>query len=315
MKQYSIGAIARLTGLSVHNLRVWEKRHNAVETSRSDSGRRIYDEQALERLRLLKGCVDNGFSIGSIAAQSDDDLRALLADFDDAPQHTTAPTQGLRAALVGNEAISLVDHVNGFPIELHTIDRYPTIDSLLSNNQSKAIDLLIAEQPSLSPAETQALANTLKQLSPRHTLIIYRYARQQDIAYLRSLNIQCMKSRIPREEVLELLQTMLETPQTEPIIQKNSNRVPERLFSDQALQKAAAMSTSIECECPHHLSELIKSVVSFEQYSLECESKDQEAYDLHHHIYERSAQARAILEDLLTSVLLQEGIDLSRVKH
>ena len=75
MKQYQIGAIAKLTGLSVHNLRVWEKRHNAVETQRTPSGHRVYSEQALERLRLLKRCVDRGMAISSIAAMTNQEWR------------------------------------------------------------------------------------------------------------------------------------------------------------------------------------------------------------------------------------------------
>ena len=80
MKQYSIGAVAKLTGLTVHNLRVWEKRHSAVETDRSESGRRIYSESALQRLKLLKHCVDNGFTIGNIANLSNSELQELVKE-------------------------------------------------------------------------------------------------------------------------------------------------------------------------------------------------------------------------------------------
>ena len=40
--EYGIGAVAKLTGLSDHTIRVWERRYEAVVAGRSDSGRRVY---------------------------------------------------------------------------------------------------------------------------------------------------------------------------------------------------------------------------------------------------------------------------------
>ncbi|MEL7297161.1 MAG: MerR family DNA-binding transcriptional regulator, partial [Pseudomonadota bacterium] len=37
---YSIGAVARLTGISTHTLRIWERRYAAIVAERTDSGRR-----------------------------------------------------------------------------------------------------------------------------------------------------------------------------------------------------------------------------------------------------------------------------------
>ena len=51
---YGIGAVARLTGLSDHTIRVWERRYGAVVAARSASGRRVYVAEDVEKLRLLK---------------------------------------------------------------------------------------------------------------------------------------------------------------------------------------------------------------------------------------------------------------------
>lgn len=314
MKQYSIGAIAKLTGLTVHNLRVWEKRHSAVETQRSDSGRRIYDENALERLRLLKACVDNGFTIGAIAGLSTPELEDIMSDFDSVAP-TPSKQTGLDIVTVGTEPVALVNHINGFPFEVNHVTQYDTIDEFTANMGSDTIDLLLLEQASLTADETKNLAQVLKHANARHTILFYRYSRQQDVAYLQSLHVHCMKAPVDRTALHELINRLLQTPITEPTLDIGKARIPERRFSDVALLKAANLSSSIDCECPQHLSELIKAMISFEFYSADCENKDQASYDLHHHIYERTAQARAIMEDLLTSVLLQEGIDLSRVNH
>ena len=65
--KYRIGAVCRLTGISQHVLRVWEKRYGAVEPARSETDRRLYSESDVSRLSLLKVLVDRGQAIGSIA--------------------------------------------------------------------------------------------------------------------------------------------------------------------------------------------------------------------------------------------------------
>ena len=313
MKQYSIGAVAKLTGLTVHNLRVWEKRHSAIETDRSDSGRRIYSEDALERLRLLKSCVDNGFTIGTIAAMSNQELREILEEFETAATPETRKTR-LSVCLIGEGAIRSFDQLESDSFSASEVQKHGTVEAFVAGYTGENIDLLFMEKASLTADETQKLAKFIKKINAPYTLLMYRYSRQQDIAYLKTLGVKTLKAPFDKNGLKDLIESLLEAPQGEPLLTP-MKQAPARTFSDHALNKAAAMTSSIECECPQHLSELIKSLVDFEAYSADCEHKDKASADLHHHIYIRTAQARAILEDLLQSVLDQEGIDLSRVNH
>lgn len=313
MKQYSIGAVAKLTGLTVHNLRVWEKRHSAIETERSDSGRRIYSEGALERLKLLKSCVDNGFTIGTIAGMSNEELREILEEFETATVPEARKAR-MTVCLIGEGAIRSFDQLDAEIFATSSVQKHNNIEAFVSTYAGGHIDLLFVERASLTADETQKLAAFIKKVSAPYTLLMYRYSRQQDIAYLKTLGVKTLKAPFDKNGLKDLIASMLGAPQGEPLLAP-MKQAPARTFSDYALNKAAAMTSSIECECPQHLSELIKSLVDFEAYSADCENKDKASADLHHHIYVRTAQARAILEDLLQSVLDQEGIDLSRVNH
>ena len=66
-EDFSIGTVSRLTGLTQHTLRVWERRYKAVQSHRSEGGRRLYSNDDVERLTLLKALVDRGDRIGQIA--------------------------------------------------------------------------------------------------------------------------------------------------------------------------------------------------------------------------------------------------------
>lgn len=309
MKLYSIGAVAKLTGLSVHNLRVWEKRHQAVTTERTDSGRRLYSETALQRLQLLKRCVDQGLAISTLAHLSERELEESLATFAGSPSRTAARPL-LQVCVVGNEMAQAVEQVLQGGFGLDQVTCYAHAQALQAADVRVTPDLLVIDQPSLSATDAKPLGNLFKRINARANVLVYRYSRQQDVAYLRSLGVQTLKAPFDRNDLGQLLQRLLTAPSSQPALYV-SKQAPERRYSDLALQKAANMSSSIDCECPHHLAEIIKELLAFETYSSQCQSKDKAGEDLHRQIYLRTAQARAIMEELLQSVLEQEGIDLS----
>jgi MerR family transcriptional regulator, light-induced transcriptional regulator len=74
---YTIKALAQETGVSAFTIRAWEKRYGALSPSRTDTNRRRYSTQDVERLRLLDRAVSSGHAIGAIAALSDHQLQQL----------------------------------------------------------------------------------------------------------------------------------------------------------------------------------------------------------------------------------------------
>lgn len=64
---YRIAAAARLTGVPDHTLRVWERRYGALASHRTEAGYRLFTNDDLERVRLLKTLLDEGHAIGDIA--------------------------------------------------------------------------------------------------------------------------------------------------------------------------------------------------------------------------------------------------------
>lgn len=75
---YNIQEAATLSGLSAHTIRAWEKRYQAVKPSRTETGKRAYQEAEIERLRILGLLVNLGSTIGQIARLSDEELATML---------------------------------------------------------------------------------------------------------------------------------------------------------------------------------------------------------------------------------------------
>lgn len=77
--RYHIGTVSKLTGLSIHTIRVWERRYGAVEPERSPGGTREYSDEHVDKLILLQTLSDGGHAIGRIAGLDVEELRAMLA--------------------------------------------------------------------------------------------------------------------------------------------------------------------------------------------------------------------------------------------
>lgn len=76
--QYSIGTVARLTGLSPERIRAWEARYKAITPKRSATGRRTYTDEQLSRLKLLVEITKYGHAISAVARLPDDQLSEAI---------------------------------------------------------------------------------------------------------------------------------------------------------------------------------------------------------------------------------------------
>ncbi len=65
---YTISAIERDTGIAKDRLRVWERRYGFPLPQRDDTQERVYDEDQLLRLRLIKRLLDVGMRAGRVVS-------------------------------------------------------------------------------------------------------------------------------------------------------------------------------------------------------------------------------------------------------
>jgi DNA-binding transcriptional MerR regulator len=76
--QYNIGAVARLTQIHPETIRVWERRYQLVVPERSDTGRRMYSNEDIGRLLLVKQLTELGNAVSGLANLSNEELRNRL---------------------------------------------------------------------------------------------------------------------------------------------------------------------------------------------------------------------------------------------
>lgn len=73
-----IQAVERETGVSKELLRMWERRYGFPQPARDTQGDRIYPMDQVNRLRLLRRLIEQGFRPGKIISLGNNELDALL---------------------------------------------------------------------------------------------------------------------------------------------------------------------------------------------------------------------------------------------
>jgi MerR family transcriptional regulator, light-induced transcriptional regulator len=75
--RHPVRVVSRLTGLSAHVLRAWERRYAVVEPVRTEGGQRLYSDRDVRRLKMLRDATAAGHPISRLVELSDLELTQL----------------------------------------------------------------------------------------------------------------------------------------------------------------------------------------------------------------------------------------------
>lgn len=65
---HAIGQAARLSGVSIETIRYYEREGIVPKPIRAGNGRRLYDDEAIAKLRFVRRCRDLGFPLADATA-------------------------------------------------------------------------------------------------------------------------------------------------------------------------------------------------------------------------------------------------------
>ncbi len=313
-EDFSIGTVSRLTGISQHTLRVWERRYKAVESGRSDGGRRLYSNDDVERLTVLKALVDRGDRIGQIASEDTDALRARLATYKDHSQTRSELSSGTVKLAVMGETLSqaLSDSPPpGTEVVLAETDA----ERFAADATLAAADALVIEAPTIQADSPEQIADLRRVARTDRVLVIYGFGRSADIERLIKDGVTVLRSPVDLHAIGDLIGTRgaaVSGAKAEPApllpASVDEDEAPPRQLSAQALQRLARVTTTVECECPHHLVDLVRNLTAFEVYSRQCRNRNEQDAALHAYLHVTTARARAMIEDALIRTAAAEGI-------
>ncbi len=102
----NIATVERETGLGKDTLRVWERRYGFPQPERDAHGERAYPLQQVEKLRLIKRLMGQGWRPGRLMATPDEELAKLAAPLESAADAQEGHAlQGMIVELIRNHDI------------------------------------------------------------------------------------------------------------------------------------------------------------------------------------------------------------------
>lgn len=312
---YPIGAASRLTGIAADTLRVWERRYGVVAPRRSVKGGRRYSREDVSRLALIKQLVDAGHAIGSVAGLGREALQERL---DAQPLNAITPSNAHQAAsgctvAVLGEALPArlrahEDQVQG--LALVTVTRDPNAFARAVSEHHP--NVIVLEYPTLKGRVLKEVNRLLRISRARRAIVVYAFAKRDTARRLRSSDIVPLRAPVDLYDLQAwcLNQPVPVQPATNSVEIAPSEPAPARRYDAEELSRIASVSTTVKCQCPHHLAELVFALRAFEDYSTECENADDADAALHAYLNNATGHARAILESALARIITAEGIEL-----
>lgn len=317
-QHYTIGAVARLTGLSTQLIRAWEQRYSAVVAARADNGRRCYTRADVEKLGLLKALTDRGIAISTVAGLGLDELAGRLGEAD---RIALKPLEGkVRVAVLGAFLPQTIaeDVVPGNPVEL--VARGVELERFLADARGLAPDVLIVECSSLGP-ESAAWLERLRDITRAgEILVAYSFARGEDERALGAAGFRLLRTPVTSDELAVcILAAAVKLRSGEhfnaPALSTDGPArppvdSPPRRFTEAQLATLARIKSAVDCECPNHMADVVQTLSAFESYCAQCEDRNEADAALHAYLHQSTAQARALMEVALAHLVEEEGLTL-----
>lgn len=315
---YGIGAVAKLTGLSDHTIRVWERRYQAVVARRSPNGRRVYTTADVEKLNLLKLLTDRGLSIGRIAGESRDELKRRvesIAELSAAP----APAS-VNVAILGDFLPAKIHAEERDLAPVNFVIAETSAERFAADIAQQSVDVVILEAPVVDDKTVRLLADLMKASGARWSAFVYNFATTRDIGRLRDSGTLPLRAPVNVDELRTAILSAYEAPRAASTPKRTQQsavadsewamdaEIEPRLFSQEQLAALANVSSTIECECPRHLADLVGDLTAFEIYSANCANRNDEDAALHRYLHQTTAHARTLIEKALERVAAAEGL-------
>jgi MerR family transcriptional regulator, light-induced transcriptional regulator len=303
---------SRLTNIHPETLRIWERRYRMIEPVRGSRGRRFYSEDDIRRLSLVKTLVDEGNPISAVAQLSIEELGERLKVSAGATllKLPVAPGGPCRVVVIGEELPILLAGERG---GLELIATYAAANDFRPQPCGGVVDVLLWQRAAVHPGTVREVFALLTESRAKRAIVVYGFSSRRAIADLEEAGVRCIPARAGVEAIIR---GCLEAKESSIVplqvaVPGPHQAIPPRRFSPGELARIARSSPTMACECPHHLVDLVNSLVAFETYSGECEARDPADATLHALLLSITATARALMETGLERVVKAEGIELS----
>ncbi|WP_322009719.1 MerR family transcriptional regulator [Paraburkholderia sp. J12] len=314
-RRFRSSVAARLAKIPVATLRIWERRYGVVAPPKSDSGQRLYSEDDVCRLSLLKRLVQRGHPIGTIAKLDQSELEHLALgrsekELAELASGSTPLPLGITLWVIGE---ALVQRLEADDVDLPgagvvNVKRFANLEEVTSHRSIEPVDVVLIAATSLYEDVASQILSLGQACQAREIAVTYGFGADQALRMLRLSGVRLYREPDSHIELQYVLKELANVAQSwRPASQEGLWLRASRRFEDWTLFELAGRSSIVSCECPRHLVELIMKLYAFEKYSDECESRSVEHALLHRNLGDVANRALALFESALARITDEEG--------
>lgn len=100
MGKYSIKDLEQLSGIKAHTIRIWEKRHNIISPSRTDTNIRFYSDEDLKRIINVSLLNTYGIKISRIARMTEKEVNQKVLEISEIKNEANVHIDQLVVAMI-----------------------------------------------------------------------------------------------------------------------------------------------------------------------------------------------------------------------
>lgn len=334
------GVVARMLGMPVATLRVWERRYAVTHAAMSAGGQRMYSADDVRRLALIRRLTGLGHAISSLAALDMTQLQGVSSAHAEtrvgaqaAADVDVPPQRAWRLVVVGQALGRRVTRPAFLRQLRRPLDLVGPFDDLAQAAAAlgapllrQPVDAWLLHEPHLHADWRDAVEAVMPGLmhprstsrSPGSVAVLYGFAADSvcetlatdGVALLREPQADVTLAQWLRHwvEAAAVSASRVATDAAEARVAGTAP--PPRRWDDAALAEFASRSNAVACDCPRHVAELLMQLSRFEAYSASCGNRSEADAGLHALLGRMTADARRGFETALEQVAMHQGLIL-----
>jgi len=300
--------VSRLTKIQRETLRVWERRYGLIQPVRGAGRGRLYSEEDVRRLSLVKQLVDAGHPVGLVAGLSMD---ALVERLEATMLSSARPAQvaagPCRVVVVGDTLAARLRHGAAQYADPEIVGAWREAAALEPQARALRPDVALVELATVHPDAVMRMNKLMAASGAKGAVLVFSFGARSTLRLLEESGVHCLRAPVTDSEIRRACLAARSEP---ALVTAGPPQAPTRRFTAEQLARIGAVGPAIACECPHHLVDLIAGLAAFETYSSQCQHRNPEDAEIHAFLQATAAKTLAMLEQGLARVIEHEGIQL-----
>jgi MerR family transcriptional regulator, light-induced transcriptional regulator len=184
------------------------------------------------------------------------------------------------------------------------------LEALLAS-PAQAVELLLVRVNAVHRSMQDQLLRALELWQAPRAILLYNYGAAPALEALQRAGVLLRREPLADADLAHLVRSGLVVDAARSLAPATPGAtIPPRRYSDEELAVVATSPSSVMCECPRHIAELITQLAGLEAYSQQCLNATDDDAQLHAYLRSVAGSARALFEQALEMAARHGGLQL-----